>query len=112
MRADERVHVPGLRCELDGQRLPVVDVSAIGLFVATIQPPLPGQVVALVLHHPATPPVRLSARVTWVNGQSQPRKATQTFGFGAKIVTIGLAEKLALLELLRSHVRPRGPSPA
>lgn len=108
MKATDRFEIPGVACRLAGETLPVVNLSVSGLFVASERPPLPGQVVALELlvgerHYP------LSCKVTWLNRPESPRTKELPAGCGLAIVSIDLAAKLAIVDLVKRAAETAPP---
>jgi hypothetical protein len=104
MKASDRYRVPGAACLVDGQRLPVANLSVGGLFAVTDRPPITGQVVTLQLALPAQPPLHISGQVTWINESA--RVANLPPGFGVKITQISFVDKLTLLGFLRRAATP------
>lgn len=101
MKASDRFLVEDVRCLFDGQVCPVSNLSVGGFFVATPRPPSAGQFFELALTLGAREPFTLLGKVTWVNDPRAPRARDLPQGFGLKITRIGLAEKLAIVDLLR-----------
>ena len=94
---------------LDGETLPVADLSLGGFFVATDRPLITGQVVALRLRV-ADREIPLFGKVAWVNERDAPRRAGLPPGFGVAITRIDLTDKVALVDILRrSAPRPGSP---
>lgn len=114
MKATDRFFLDGVSCLMDGRRMPVSNLSLGGFFAATTQPPMKGQVLALDLDLPGQPPIRVVARVTWINDAGKPTSQGLPEGFGVKITEIDLAGKLALVGLLKRSAHagtPRRQSP-
>jgi PilZ domain-containing protein len=109
MKATDRFLVEGAECLVDGERLPVANLSVGGLFAVTDRPPIAGQVMSLDLALPEhSPPLHIRGQVTWVNENGQ-RIPHMPAGFGVKITQISFVDKLTLLGFLRrSHSRMRG----
>ena len=101
MRGSDRFFVDGIQCEYDGRALPVANVSVGGLFVATELPLLVGQVVELQLGLHGREPFRVLARVSWFNDPESPKAPDLPQGFGIQITRIGLADKLAIVDVLK-----------
>jgi Tfp pilus assembly protein PilZ len=100
MNASDRYQVPGAACLLDGQILPVMNISVGGLYAVSDRPPIPGQVVSLELTLPSRgEPLQIQGLVTWVNANGRADGLPR--GFGIKITTISFVDKLALLGFLR-----------
>lgn len=108
MKASDRFLVENVLCQFDGQQRPVSNLSVGGFFVATPQPPAPGQFLELELSLGSRPPFTLLGKVTWVNDPRAPRAPHLPQGFGFKITRIGLAEKLAIVDLLRRSLPAEG----
>jgi hypothetical protein len=113
MKASDRYVVQGAACLVDGERLPVANLSVGGLFAVTERPPIAGQVVSLELALPEQNPLHIRGQVTWVNDNGHARGHGQLpRGFGVKITQISFVDKLALLGFLRrtqvTNVRSRG----
>jgi Tfp pilus assembly protein PilZ len=100
MKASDRYLVKDAACLVDGERLPVANLSVGGLFAVTDRPPIAGQVVSLELALPQHSPLHIRGQVTWVNenGKGLPHLPP---GFGIKITQISFVDKLALLGFLR-----------
>ena len=104
MKATERYFVDGVSCTLKGgPSLPVANLSVGGLFAATDRPPLEGQVLALAVTLGERPPFTIVGEVTWINDPQSPRAPELPQGFGIKIKQIDMADKLAILDLLRRN---------
>ena len=112
MKSRDRVHLADARCVLDGEDLPVANLSLGGFFVATERPLLAGQIVALRLKVGGRD-LPIFGKVAWVNGVDAPQHAELPPGFGVSITRIDLADKVALVEILRqASRRPRSPGRA
>ncbi len=110
MKSGDRLAVDDARCILDGEGLPIKNLSLGGFFVATERPLINGQIVALrVLVAEREIPV--VGKVAWVNERDAPRHPELPPGFGVAITRIDLTDKLALVEILRRRSRRPG-SPA
>jgi Tfp pilus assembly protein PilZ len=108
MKASDRYFVKDVTCSLNGNAMPVANLSVGGLFAGTDQPPMMGQVVELELTLLGHPPFRLFAQVTWINDPVKPKAPDLPLGFGVKITRIAFPDKLAILNLLK---RARLPNP-
>ena len=107
MKSRDRVHLEDARCVLDGEALPVANLSLGGFFVATGRPLLAGQIVALRLQVGGRE-IPIFGKVAWVNGADAPRHTDLPPGFGVAITRIDLADKVALVEILRQASRRPG----
>ena len=67
VKSSERFFIDGVICRLDGDGLPVANLSVGGLFAATERPPLLGQVVRLELLLGERESYEVVGRVTWLN---------------------------------------------
>jgi len=101
VKPSERYFVDGVKCRLDGDGLPVANLSVGGLFAATERPPLLGQVVKLELLLGESESYEVVARVTWLNDGFGPRAPMLPRGFGVRITQIGLPAKLAIVNVLK-----------
>jgi Tfp pilus assembly protein PilZ len=107
MKSGDRLAVEDARCILDGEGLPIKNLSLGGFFVATERPLINGQIVALrVLVAEREIPV--VGKVAWVNERDAPRQPDLPPGFGVSITRIDLTDKLALVEILRRRSRRPG----
>jgi Tfp pilus assembly protein PilZ len=106
MKARDRYHVEGASCRLADQMLWITNLSVGGLFAATQEPPLRGQVVALDLLLPDHRQLSVLGQVTWVNSAGGSMAPHLPQGFGARIVRISLPDKVALLDVLKRQGRP------
>jgi Tfp pilus assembly protein PilZ len=100
MKASDRYVIKGAACLVDGERLPVANLSVGGLFAVTERPPITGQVVSLELALPHQHPLHIRGQVTWVNQNGKGQNQMPP-GFGVKITQISFVDKLALLGFLR-----------
>lgn len=111
MKSRDRLTVDDARCMLDGEGLPIKNLSLGGFFVATERPLILGQIVALrVLVADREIPV--VGKVAWVNERDAPRQPGLPPGFGVAITRIELSDKLALVEILRRRSRRPGGTPS
>ena len=95
------------RCMLDGESLPLTNLSLGGFFVATERPLILGQIVALrVLVADREIPV--IGKIAWVNDRNAPRQPAMPAGFGVSITRIDLTDKVALVDILRRRSRRPG----
>lgn len=109
MNASDRYQVHGAACMLDGQVLPVANLSVGGLFAVTDRPPMTGQVLSLQLTLPQQAPLPITGQVTWVNENG--KRAHLPTGFGVKITQISFVDKLTLLGYLRQSYPTRRKQP-
>ena len=101
MKGSDRFFVEGVACRINGLSWPVANVSVGGLFVATDFALMVGQVIELELILQDRPPFRVLAKVTWLNDPAEPKAPDLPRGFGFHITRIGLADKLAIVDLLK-----------
>ena len=107
MKSRDRIRLDDARCLLDGQALPVANLSLGGFFVATETPLIAGQVVALRLQVGGRD-IPIFGKVAWVNAYDEPRQPELPAGFGVAITRIDLADKVALVDILRRASRRPG----
>jgi Tfp pilus assembly protein PilZ len=105
MKATDRYLVSDIACQLNGRVMPVLNLSVGGFFIATDDPPIPGQVVGLELRLPKRPPFEVLAKVTWINRPDTAKARGLPLGFGVKITQIAFPHKLAILDLLKRSTR-------
>jgi Tfp pilus assembly protein PilZ len=110
MKSRDRLHLEDARCVIDGEALPVANLSLGGFFVATERPLLAGQIVSLRLTVGGRE-IPVFGKVAWVNGADAPRHADLPPGFGVAITRIDLADKVALVDILRQASRRPGSPP-
>jgi Tfp pilus assembly protein PilZ len=110
MKSRDRVTVDDARCMLDGEPLPIKNLSLGGFFVATERPLILGQIVALRLMV-AERDIPVVGKVAWVNERDAPRQPALPTGFGVSITRIELGDKVALVEILRRKSRRPGGAP-
>lgn len=102
MKSTDRYRVDGISCTFGDQGpLAVANLSVGGFFVTTPRPLPPGQVLRLRVTLDAQRSFDVLAKVSWVNGAERSRAPHLPQGFGVKITQIGLADKLAILDLLK-----------
>ena len=104
MKSGDRLAVEDAGCMLDGERLPIKNLSLGGFFVATERPLIHGKIVALRVLV-AEREIPIVGKVAWVNERDAPRQPTLPPGFGVAITRIELTDKLALVEILRRRSR-------
>ena len=107
MKSHERYFIDGVICRLRGDGLPVANLSVGGLFAASDQPPLIGQVVRLELVFGDLRTYEVMAKVTWINEGNSPRAPMLPRGFGVRITQIGLPAKLAIVNTLKRAGEPQ-----
>ena len=110
MKSRDRVTVDDARCMLDGEALPIKNLSLGGFFVSTDRPLILGQIVALRVMV-ADREIPVVGKVAWVNERDSPRQPELPPGFGVAITRIELGDKLALVEILRRRSRRPGSTP-
>jgi len=103
MKASDRYFIDGVFCSLHGRVMPVANLSVGGLFAASEDPPMPGQMISLDLTLGRRPPFKVVGMVTWINQPESPRAAHLPKGFGVKITKIEFPDKLAILDLLKRN---------
>jgi hypothetical protein len=108
MNASDRYNVHGAACMLDGQLLPIANISVGGLFAVTDRPPITGQVLSLQLAFPQQIPLPIQGQVTWVNVKESGGTPS---GFGIRITHISFVDKLTLLGYLRQSALARRRQP-
>jgi hypothetical protein len=108
MNASDRYNVQGAACMLDGQLLPIANISVGGLFAVTDRPPIAGQVLSLQLAFPQQTPLPIQGQVTWVNARDNHAMPA---GFGIRITHISFVDKLTLLGYLRQSALSRRKQP-
>lgn len=101
MKGSDRFLVGGVNCVLEGRSLPVANLSVGGLFVATDLPLQVGQLIEMEVALQGREPFRVLARVSWYNDPEAPKAPDLPPGFGVQIMRIGLADKLAIVDLLK-----------
>lgn len=113
LKGSARYVVDDAHCRIDGQAMPVLNLSVSGLFVASDTPPPTGQVVELELTLGARAPFPLLGKVTWVNDPLTGKAPQLPRGFGLQITRIALEDKLAIVAALKeAHARPYPSRPA
>lgn len=101
MKASERYLVEDVSCELNGKQMAVANLSVGGLFVASDDPPIQGQVVALEIRLQGREPFVVHGQVSWINAPDQPKAPGLPQGFGVKITRVAFPDKLAILDFLK-----------
>ena len=110
MKATDRFLTSDIACLLNGVLMPVLNLRVGGFFVATDDPPMPGQVVGLELRLGKRSPFGVLAKVTWINRPKAPTAPDLPQGFGVKITQIAFPDKLAILDLLKRSALVAPPS--
>jgi hypothetical protein len=101
MNSTDRFFVEGITCRYDGRPLRVANVSVGGVFVATDLSLAVGQVLELEIGLGDRAPFRVLARVSWFNDPRAPKAPDLPQGYGIQITRISLADKLAIVDVLR-----------
>jgi hypothetical protein len=114
LKSTDRFLVEGVVCTLQGQPVPVVNLSVGGFFAATITPPPTGELLELEVTLKARPPFRVMGKVIWINEAERPRVPALPQGFGFKITHIALPDKIAIVDFLKraSPAKAIGAPPA
>lgn len=110
MRSRDRVPSFDVTCEWDGAARPVANLSLGGFFVSSDHPLPVGQVVALRLLLPDRS-LAVEGKVAWINESGSPKNPALPSGFGVAIRKIDIADKLALVEFLRTRRDAGGVTP-
>ena len=110
MKATDRFLTSDIACLLNGRLMPVLNLSVGGFFVATDDPPAPGQVIGLELRLAKRSPFGILAKVTWINRPDTPKARDLPQGFGVKITRIAFPDKLAILDVLKRSALSVPPS--
>jgi Tfp pilus assembly protein PilZ len=100
MKGNDRYQIPGLTCTIDGQTMPVVNLSVGGFFVASSEPLTLGRPVTAVLGLRDGMAFEVSAKVVWINGALRPRVAHLPPGFGLKVQRMSFPDRMELLRIL------------
>jgi Tfp pilus assembly protein PilZ len=101
LKGTDRYLVDGVRCRIGGQPLEILNLSVSGLFVATETPLPAGQVIELEITLPEREPFRVLGKITWVNDPISRKAPNLPRGFGIQVTRIGMADKLAILDVLK-----------
>jgi hypothetical protein len=101
LKGTDRFLVDDVHCRIDGQVLDVLNLSVSGLFVATDTPLPAGQVVELELVLPGREPFLVLGKITWLNETVDSKAPHLPRGFGVQVTRIAMADKLAILDLLK-----------
>jgi hypothetical protein len=88
-------------CECCQTTYEVLNLSVGGFFLACAAPLPVGTKLSLTLSLESLPPFLVRVAVAWVNHPETPRAPDLPTGFGVRIVDVGLAAKLALIQRLR-----------
>ena len=111
MKSTDRFLVEGVVCNMQGQALPVANLSVGGFFAAMASPPPAGELLELELALAGRPPFRVMGKVIWIN--TADRRADHLpHGFGFKITKIALPDKIAILDFLKRAAPSRPSEPA
>jgi hypothetical protein len=104
-----RYFVEGVSCRVGDEALPVVNLSAGGLFASTEHPPRQDDDLELeLLLHPETP-LRMHGRVRWINDGASTTDGRLPMGYGVELTDLDTPARNAILEFLR-HADPiQGP---
>ncbi len=110
MKGSDRFFVEEVSCAYDGRVLPVANLSVGGFYAATDRLPSPGQVLEMTLQLGSRPPCRVLTKVSWINDGTRGGTSGLPVGFGVRIVQIPLADKVAVIDLLKRVSSARGPA--
>ncbi|HUG53784.1 MAG TPA: hypothetical protein VMR21_09285 [Vicinamibacteria bacterium] len=111
MRSTDRYALADVLCEVDGESLPVANLSVGGFFVASEQPLPAGQSVSFALVFGDGWRASAVGRVAWVNTPDPSRTPGLPAGFGVTITRIAFPDKLALVGRLRTASAVATPLP-
>jgi uncharacterized protein (TIGR02266 family) len=103
-----RYFIQGVSCRIGREKLPVVNLSAGGLFASTANPPTPGEDVELELLLPQAP-LKMHGTVRWINDGASTRDGRLPMGYGVQLTDLDTPARNAILDFLR-HADPiQGP---
>jgi Tfp pilus assembly protein PilZ len=100
MKGNDRYQIPGLTCTIDGNALPVVNLSVGGFFVESSEPLLLGRTVTAVLGVRDGMAFEVTAKVAWINCTVRPRVPHLPPGFGLKIQRMRFRDRMEVLRVL------------
>jgi uncharacterized protein (TIGR02266 family) len=103
-----RYFVQGVSCRIGREQLPVVNLSAGGLFASTRNPPAPGEDLELELLLPEAP-LKMHGTVRWINDGASTKDGRLPMGYGVELTDLDTPARNAILDFLR-HADPiQGP---
>lgn len=87
----------------------ITNVSAMGIFVRTVEPLKPGTTLRLKFAPPGTASFELEGTVAWVN-PVRPEGDNPNPGMGIRFVNLQMAERERLVEVIRTIAYLRDPN--
>jgi Tfp pilus assembly protein PilZ len=104
-----RYFVAGVSCRVGQEALPVINLSAGGLFASTEHPPRQGDDLELeLLLHPETP-LRMHGKVRWINDGASTTDGRLPMGCGVELTDLDTPARNAILDFLRHSDPIQGP---
>jgi len=104
-----RYFVQGVSCRIGRARLPVVNLSARGLFASTNNPPAPGENLELELTLPSEAPLKMHGTVRWINDGATSKNGRLPRGYGVELINLDTPTRNAILDFLRRADPIQGP---
>jgi PilZ domain len=104
-----RYFVEGVSCRVGQEALPVVNLSAGGLFASTKHPPQKGQNLDLELLLRPETPLRMHGTVRWVNDGARTKDGRLPMGCGVQLTDLDTPARNAILDFLRHSDPIQGP---
>jgi len=101
LKGTDRFVVDDVVCAVHGATLKVANISVGGLFAATRSAPPVGEMLEMDVELKGRPPFRVTGKVAWINEAEEPKAPDLPQGFGIQITRIGLADKLAIVDVLK-----------
>ncbi len=96
-----RYFVEGVSCRVGSEALPVVNLSAKGLYASSPHPPSPGEDLELELLLQPEAPLKMHGRVRWINDGASTSDGRLPIGYGVELTDLDAPARNAILEFLK-----------
>ena len=104
-----RYFIEGVSCRVGREALPVVNLSANGLYASSAHPPAPGEDLELELLLQPEAPLKMHGKVRWINDGASTQDGRLPMGYGVELTDLDAPARNAIRDFLK-HADPiQGP---
>jgi hypothetical protein len=104
-----RYFVEGVSCRVGCEALPVVNLSANGLYASSPHPPAPGEDLELELMLQPETQLKMHGKVRWINDGASTHDGRLPMGYGVELTDLDTPARNAILDFLRHSDPIQGP---
>jgi hypothetical protein len=104
-----RYFVEGVSCRVGSEALPVVNLSAKGLYASSLHPPAPGDDLELELLLEPEKRLKMHGTVRWINDGAMTKDGRLPMGYGIELTDLDDPARNAILDFLKHSDPTQGP---